>query len=91
MDSDLVLAVGFVSTGLTGSSLGRAAGGGVGLGWTISFLASGFGSLAFSTLGGGGGGFLISGGASTFWIGFGLLLARHIDKTDGQEILTDAN
>ena len=35
------------------------------------FLASGFGSLAFSTLGGGGGGFLISGGVSTFWIGLG--------------------
>src|ERR1700754_3123763 len=67
--SDLVISVGFVSTGLTGSSLGKAAGDGIGLGWIISFLAGGFDSLAFSTLGGGGGGFLISGGVSTFSIG----------------------
>src|SRR5262249_22652447 len=67
--SDLVISVGFISTGFACCSLGDVTGGGIGLGWTIARLATGLGSLAFSNFGGGGG-FLISGGASTFWICF---------------------
>src|SRR5262249_61271863 len=67
--SDLVVSVGFVSTGLGGSSLGGATGSGAGLGWTISLLASGLGSLALSTFGGGGG-FFDLGGGLTFCVGF---------------------
>ena len=54
-----------------------------------SLLAAGLGSLGFSIFtGGGGGGFLISGGVLYFLDRFWLLLPRHIDKTDRQEILT---